>query len=76
MDFQGIMPQEISQTKKDRYCMLSIVYGIKKQTTKKTNFKLIDTDSRKLVPSGVAVGETQVGETTLLSGIRYRMPKI
>ena len=28
MDLEGIMPSEISQVEKDKYCMLSLVCGI------------------------------------------------
>ena len=28
MDLEGIMLSEISQTEKDKYCMLSLIYGI------------------------------------------------
>ena len=28
MDTEGIMLSEISQTEKDKYCMISLIYGI------------------------------------------------
>ena len=28
MDLEGIMPSEISQTEKDKYCMISLICGI------------------------------------------------
>ena len=28
MDLEGIMLSEISQTEKDKYCMISLIYGI------------------------------------------------
>ena len=28
MDLEGIMLSKISQTRKDKYCMISIIYGI------------------------------------------------
>ena len=28
VDLEGIMLSEISQTEKDKYCMLSLIYGI------------------------------------------------
>ena len=28
MDLEGIMVSEISQTEKDKYCMISLIYGI------------------------------------------------
>ena len=28
MDLEGIILREISQTEKDKYCMLSLIYGI------------------------------------------------
>ena len=30
MDLEGIMLSEISQTKKDKYCMISLICGIEK----------------------------------------------
>ena len=28
MDFEGIVPSEISQTEKDKFCMISLICGI------------------------------------------------
>ena len=33
MDLEGIMPSEISQTEKDKYCMISLTCGILKNKT-------------------------------------------
>ena len=45
MELEGIMPSEISHTEKDKYCMISLIYGIeKKKKTKK--FKLLDAENR------------------------------
>ena len=45
MELEGIMPSEISHTEKDKYCMISFIYGIeKKKKTKK--FKLLDAENR------------------------------
>ena len=41
MDFEGIVLSEISQTEKDKYCIISLVCGIFKHTP-----KLIDTKNR------------------------------
>ena len=30
MDLEDIMPQEIGQTKKDKYCTTALIYGIEK----------------------------------------------
>ena len=30
MDFEGIMLNEISEMQKDKYCMISLIYGIEK----------------------------------------------
>ena len=30
MDLEGIMLSEISETEKDKYCMIPLIYGIKK----------------------------------------------
>ena len=32
MDLEGIMPSEVSQTEKDKYCMMLLMCGILKQT--------------------------------------------
>ena len=34
MDFEGIMLNEISEMQKDKYCMISLIYGIEKNETK------------------------------------------
>ena len=40
MDLEGIMLSEISQTEKDKYCMISLMCGIKKiQQNSKYNTK-------------------------------------
>ena len=33
MDLEGIMPSEIHQTEKEKYCMISLTCGIKKNKT-------------------------------------------
>ena len=33
MDLEAIMLSEISQTEKDKHCMISLIYGVKKNTT-------------------------------------------
>ena len=33
MDLEGIMLNEISQTEKDKYCIISLIGGIKKKKT-------------------------------------------
>ena len=44
MELEGIMLSEISHTEKDKYCMISFIYGIEKKKTKK--FKLLDAENR------------------------------
>ena len=38
MELVGSMLSEISQTENDKYCMISLVYGFKKNIDKKTRF--------------------------------------
>lgn len=47
MKLEGIMLIEISQTEKDTYCKMSLIYGIKKKTA-----RLIETETRTVVVSG------------------------
>ena len=43
MDLEGIMLSEISQTEKDKYCMVSLIFGILKiQQTSEYNKKEAD----------------------------------
>ena len=43
MDLEGIMLSEINQTEKDKYCMISLIYGIlKMQQTSEYNKKEAD----------------------------------
>ena len=48
MELEGIMLSEISHTEKDKYCMISFIYGIekKKNKTKTRKFKLVDAENR------------------------------
>ena len=46
MELEGIMLSEMSHTEKDKYCMISFLYGIKKKTTKTRKFKLVDAENR------------------------------
>ena len=52
-NWEGIMLSEISQTEKDKYCMVSLICGIKK----KKKVKLIETESRMVVARGEEAGE-------------------
>lgn len=36
MDFKGLMLSEISQTDKDKYCMISLIYEISEHQTQET----------------------------------------
>jgi len=38
MDLQGIMLHEISQIEKDKYCMVTLICGIKNKNKNKKNF--------------------------------------
>ena len=48
MDLEGIMPNEISQTEKDKYRMISLICGIKKENKQNRN-GLIDSGNHLLV---------------------------
>ena len=50
LELEGIMLNEISQTEKIKYCMISLICGIKK-------VKLIKTESRMVVTGGLGVEE-------------------
>ena len=39
MDQEGIMLNEVWQTEKDKYCMISLIYGILKNVTKQNSHK-------------------------------------
>ena len=52
MDLAGIMLSEISQRKKDKYCIISFMCGIKQ-----TEF--IDTENRLVVARGMGLGWTK-----------------
>ena len=49
MKLEGIMLSDISQTEKEKYCMVFLTCGIFR---KKERVKLIETDSRKVVAKG------------------------
>ena len=46
MELEGIMLSEMSHTEKDKYCMISFLYGIEKKKTKTRKFKLVDAENR------------------------------
>ena len=55
IDLKGIILSEISVTKKDEYCRISLICGIlKKETKKKAN---LDLNSRKMIAIGWVVEE-------------------
>ena len=37
MDLEAIMLSEISQTEKDKHCMISLIYGVKKKYNNPVN---------------------------------------
>ena len=45
MDLEGIMLSEISQTEKDKYCMFSLIRGIKK-VKEMNEYDKTETDSQ------------------------------
>ena len=42
---EGIIPREMSQNKKDKYCMLSIICGIRK-VKQRNEYNKTETDSK------------------------------
>ena len=60
MDFEGIMLSEISQTEKDKYYMISLMCGIKKQK-QRTSSQIQRTDWR-LPEVGQDGGMGEMGE--------------
>ena len=59
-DLEGVMLSELSQTEKDKYCMLSLICGIKQNKTKN---KLTGIENRLVVTRVVRVeGRVKVGE--------------
>ena len=57
MDLEGIMLSEISQTENDKYCVISLICGIKKKT-KYT--KLVEKENRLVVTRGRGWGEGEL----------------
>ena len=43
MKLKGIMQSEISQIEKDKYCMISLICGIKKRWIQKTDSRMVVT---------------------------------
>ena len=68
MDLEGIMLNEISQTKKDKYCMISLMCGILK---KKTNNEFTDSKNKLVVARGEEWG---VGKMNVVKS--YKLPVI
>ena len=72
MDLEGIVLSEISQTEKDRYCMISLTCGILKKTkTKKLNSSELQRIDWWWPEAGCnGVGKMDEG------GQRYKLPVI
>ena len=79
MDLEGIMLREISQTEKDKYCMISLICGILKKYSKLVNItKKKQTHSYREQTSGyhlwhlgeMAVGKRKQEEQHRGSGVR------
>ena len=63
MNLKGITLSEKSQTEKDKYRMISLTCGIKKQKqTKNKNTKFTDTENRLVVARGREVGMSEMGD--------------
>ena len=56
MDLEGIMVTEISQTKKDKYCIISLGWSLNKHTS-----KLMDTNRLVIPRQGLGVGKMGEG---------------
>ena len=54
MDPEGIMLSEISQTEKDKYCMISFIWNLKKQNkwTNITKHRITNTENKQVVSRG------------------------
>ena len=59
MNLEGIMLNEMSQTEKDKYCMVSLICGILKE---KKSQKLIETESKKWLPEEENICEAEEQE--------------
>ena len=79
--FKGIMLSEICQTEKDKYCMLSHMWNLKK-IKKRINIrkekKFTDTEKKVVVSSGERGGGKSkiVGEYQEVQTTRYKINKI
>ena len=71
MDLEGIMLNEINQTKKDKYYMISLIYGIQKTT--QMNETKSETDSQR-TNQQLSMEKEGKGEVILGQGIkRYKL---
>ena len=69
MDLEGIILSEISQTEKDKYCMISLICGILKiKQTNEYNKTETDTENKLVVTSGERKGGKMGGG---VSGTNY-----
>ena len=71
------MLNEITQTEKDKYCVMSLICGILRNKTKKTQKnKLIDTENRLVaVKHRVGVGEMGEGDQKANSQVNSQIIK-
>ena len=69
MDFEGITLSEISQTEKDKYCIISLICGIFKK--KKPKLTDLFTENRLVIVRGRVQGFGEKGEVK-----GYRLPVI
>ena len=66
MDLEGIILSDISQTEKDKYCMISFIWNLKNKTNYEYNKKEIDSYIKsKLV---VTIGERKGGRGNIEVG--------
>ena len=63
MDLEGIMLSEVSQTEKDKYCMLPLTCGILKNKNNKKKTKYTETENRLVVAWGRSRGVGKMGKS-------------
>ena len=72
MDFESVMLSEISHTEKDKYCMISFIYGIEKKKTKpkpeSSNLQMQRTDWQ--LPG---VGQREMGKGSKVKASIYKI---
>ena len=75
MDLEDIMLSEISQTRKGKYCMISLICRIykTKQMNKQNRNRLIDTENELLVARGKGDGRVRQNRWRGLRGTNFQL---